>query len=394
MLTHDEQTLTVESRTVEEALASISERLGPDVEIVGAQKVVRGGVGGFFARELVQISARPAGASEPQGADTPAEFADVLRRRLDPETASVEIELPADGDDVRVVLRNGAAAGEEEANVVAAMLAGPPPPAALPTEPPPAAMPEPPPTALLVAPPPPAALPSEPPPPAMLVEPPPPAAMPTEPPPAVMPPAAPAASVPQAPALAVAGRVPTGPTDRTGPGWTLEALLAMRLPAAIIRACAGLDPEADLEWVSAIAAACAPLCQPLAADPAVVAGPGAHHLAGPLRLPAVRAGEPVPADGSFCATVHDSDDDRAWLQSVLGSRRLHVVLGEQDWEGLLVEPPMAVSWTGDRALPGALYLAAALGVPLGFGATGGFPVEVALVDPVDVGLAIRRLVRG
>lgn len=50
-------------------------------------------------------------------------------------------------------------------------------------------------------------------------------------------------------------------------------------------------------------------------------------------------------------------------------------------------------WTGNRALPGALYLAAALGVPLGYGAADGFPVGVARVNAVDLALAIRRLAR-
>src|SRR5882762_7074051 len=50
--------LLVESPTAEEALERLSLLLGPDVEIVAAGKVARGGVGGFFAREMVQLSAR------------------------------------------------------------------------------------------------------------------------------------------------------------------------------------------------------------------------------------------------------------------------------------------------------------------------------------------------
>src|SRR3989442_9015020 len=50
--------LLVESPTAEEALERLSSLLGPDVEIVAAGKVARGGVGGFFAREMVQLSAR------------------------------------------------------------------------------------------------------------------------------------------------------------------------------------------------------------------------------------------------------------------------------------------------------------------------------------------------
>ena len=54
----DGDLLLVESPTAEEALQRLSSLLGPDVEIVAAGKVTRGGIGGFFAREMVQLSAR------------------------------------------------------------------------------------------------------------------------------------------------------------------------------------------------------------------------------------------------------------------------------------------------------------------------------------------------
>src|SRR5438094_691752 len=65
----DGDLLLVESPTAEEALERLSSLLGPDVEIVAAGKVTRGGIGGFFAREMVQLSARcpspPAAAAPP-----------------------------------------------------------------------------------------------------------------------------------------------------------------------------------------------------------------------------------------------------------------------------------------------------------------------------------------
>src|SRR5258708_39689790 len=57
--------LLVESPTAEEALERLSLLLGPDVEIVAAGKVTRGGIGGFFAREMVQLSARSQGCPAP-----------------------------------------------------------------------------------------------------------------------------------------------------------------------------------------------------------------------------------------------------------------------------------------------------------------------------------------
>src|SRR3989442_5456718 len=54
----DGDLLLVGRPTAEEALQRLSSLLGPDVEIVAAGKVTRGGIGGFFAREMVQLSAR------------------------------------------------------------------------------------------------------------------------------------------------------------------------------------------------------------------------------------------------------------------------------------------------------------------------------------------------
>src|SRR6266513_1020655 len=64
--------LLVESPTAEEALDRLSSLLGPDVEIVAAGKVARGGVGGFFAREMVQLSARSPSRPAPAPPVAPA----------------------------------------------------------------------------------------------------------------------------------------------------------------------------------------------------------------------------------------------------------------------------------------------------------------------------------
>src|SRR3989442_13221089 len=54
----DGDLLLVESPTAEEALERLSSLLGPDVEIVAAGKVTRGGIGGFFPPGVVPLSAR------------------------------------------------------------------------------------------------------------------------------------------------------------------------------------------------------------------------------------------------------------------------------------------------------------------------------------------------
>lgn len=52
----DATTVLVEGRTAEEALEKVHRDLGDDARILQAEKVRRGGVGGFFAREMVQLT--------------------------------------------------------------------------------------------------------------------------------------------------------------------------------------------------------------------------------------------------------------------------------------------------------------------------------------------------
>src|SRR4030081_3846478 len=94
--------LLVESPTAEEALDRLSSLLGPDVEIVAAGKVARGGVGGFFAREMVQLSARapsrpappaPAAPAAP-AAEIPAPLRTLLSERMAEPAAPAWLSPP------------------------------------------------------------------------------------------------------------------------------------------------------------------------------------------------------------------------------------------------------------------------------------------------------------
>jgi hypothetical protein len=49
---------TFEAATAEEALSLVAEELGTDAEILAIERVTKGGIAGFFAKELVQIRAR------------------------------------------------------------------------------------------------------------------------------------------------------------------------------------------------------------------------------------------------------------------------------------------------------------------------------------------------
>src|SRR5207249_2614368 len=63
--------VTVEAATAEQALEEVTGLLGADAEILRADKVQRGGIGGFFAKEVVQLTARKR-SGEPAGPAGPA----------------------------------------------------------------------------------------------------------------------------------------------------------------------------------------------------------------------------------------------------------------------------------------------------------------------------------
>lgn len=56
---HVGERVLVEARTASEALDVVNEELGTSARIVAVDTVVRGGIAGFFARELVQVVAEP-----------------------------------------------------------------------------------------------------------------------------------------------------------------------------------------------------------------------------------------------------------------------------------------------------------------------------------------------
>ena len=67
------ETKTYRGRGLDELLAQIREELGPDAVIVARREDAEGGVGGFFARRMIELDARPAGARVDVVADEVAE---------------------------------------------------------------------------------------------------------------------------------------------------------------------------------------------------------------------------------------------------------------------------------------------------------------------------------
>ncbi len=81
--------ITIEADSVEDALAEVAARLGPRARIVRADRVRRGGIAGFFAREVVEVVAtaeEPTATSPPPGDDpapeTPTRGVDRALRQM------------------------------------------------------------------------------------------------------------------------------------------------------------------------------------------------------------------------------------------------------------------------------------------------------------------------
>lgn len=412
--------VTVEAETVEDALTEISTQLGEDAEIMRAQKVHRGGVGGFFAKEMVQLTARKrrdsvplrpkpenpgiAGVLERMAEDADAEdgdFRTVLRRELasqpgDSESAgfltAVGWEASDSDDEIaddssetepreQVVPEFGS---EEAADFPEPVAVGP---------------------VLQVAP----TFPEVDPVevanvlqtiPVFAAEDPPvvPVAIPEE--PEYQEAAELAESVsPEEAENVSTEEVVTDSSDAVDapPGmgpvdWGTTALLRLGMPGPVVAAVADLDPSDDLAWIDVIAETVAPHCGSLPAEDVIVVGPHAERLAEPLGLPLVHAGDMAPYAGSFCAMVEDTSRDREWLEYVQGGRGIHLVIGDEPWQDLLVDEPVAVSWVGESAVSDALYLAFTLGATLGYGTVDGFVSTMVRAQPTDVALAVRRIV--
>jgi hypothetical protein len=398
--------VTVEAETVEEALVEVSAQLGTDAEIMRAQKVHRGGVGGFFAKEMVQLTARKrrvGGVPLRREQSRRGGIADVLERLAQ--------DADAEDGDFRTVLQRELAAQPDEPEATAEDFidavgwadpsdgAGAEEPARpVPVAPVDDDAPQPVPVGPVLKP----AVPVSGPETEKLI-----AAV-AEDAAAEVSHTAPAIPIeftePELEALPhalpepVDGPVAEQPEPFDAPegmgevNWSTTALLRIGMPGPVVAAVSALEDDSDLGWVSAIADAVAPHCGLLATDDVIVVGPHAERLAEPLGLPLVHAGDMAPYDGSFCAMIEDTAQDRAWLEFVQGGRGIHLVIGDEPWQDLLVDEPVAVSWVGERAVADALYLAFTLGATLGFGTVDGFVSSLVRVRPTDVALAIRRVV--
>jgi hypothetical protein len=429
-------TLIIEAATAEAALAEVHTRLGADAEIVAADRALRGGIGGFFAREVVQLRARPAGMAAPSGSVRPPDLTDLTALRVADAAAGPGGGAAEDA--------GAAESAGPTARLAALRPAAPPQPAgSQPAEPQPAEgqtaldalladlvaragseersfadvlrgkMPElggdgqggaagedvtaPPaisgatrvvsgdPRAVTAAAP---VIPA-----ATAAATVAPTAAATVAPASSAPTALPVPTEPPIPPAEVGAPagLPTPDAEAEIVDWSLGNLQRLGLPAGLLEGLRGLDPRDDTGWLAGLARAIGTLTRPLPAGPAAYVGPRAAKLAGALGVPVVKVGAEPAGGRPFAAAVRGSDTARSWLAWSRGRRWVHLVVGGEGWRPLLFDEPLAVSWVGEEDLCEAVRLAAELGLVLGYGMGSGRGAQARRATALEVALAIRDL---
>lgn len=443
----DAGTITIEADSVEEAMQRLATEVGETAEILDARKVHRGGIGGFFAKERVQLTARSgedsventAERSESPGTEAAGlagvldrmtrdaeaqetQFATMLRRELGADSRDLGLDtfLEAVGWDDRTSAAEAEKAHLAVDEITTAMIQPAPVNAEAEAEvaveaalEPVAGEDE---AAAAVVP----QVESPTPPPIVVqrvslapeVTP----RTPTEELPATFTPLEPRTGIvanypgpslmthsavadSATTALAVSETPDWRRTDsgiaRQGMGpisWSTMDLVRHGIPTELVAAVADIDVNDDIAWIMGLAAAVAPYCGPLPELDTVVVGPNAEDIAEALNVTLVEPGQTAPYEGSFASVITSQPEDRDWLEFVRGNRRLHYAIGsDQSWRRLLLDVPAVVSWVGEATLVDALYLAVAFDCTLGYGVLPGSGGTLTRTYPVDIALAIRSM---
>lgn len=355
--------LTVEAPTAEQAIEQVHERLGPDAEIVAADRVLRGGLWGFFPKQVVQLTARPVieapEAKEPQPVApvTPPGGGDIssVLARLSAEQDSAEEGL---GEALRrhlgVTIDGEAVAGDAVApsfadsrpriDAAVSSTSGWSPPAVAPDAP---------------------------------------RVSPT----AATRDASPAESSP----ISMDDIEWEGPD---GAAWSGRGLLMLGLPRGLVDAVLAQSPTDDAAWTYAVARVLAPLCRPMPAGEAVLIGPRAQSLARALGVPSVKLSDAPTGTATFAVACIDSPRARTWLAEHRRHRWTHLVISGLDWRGLLFEAPLAVSWVGDDTLGEAIRVAHDLGMVLGSGLRDETSEDLVPPAPIELAMLLRDMLGG
>jgi hypothetical protein len=213
----------VEAATTEQALAEISQQLGPDARIVDARRVRRGGLGGFFAKESVQLHVAPvdtaaaASASATSAVHRPSAVTDRAGSPVDRIIA--DLDAVPDDVDFAAYLRDQLTPAPTDTDPVADDAH---------------------PVDEVVA-------------------------------------TTPASSTVGVIAPWQPPAVEPASSSNTA-GWSRDALIRLGLPGGFVRTLEPTGPDHDLAWTTALTEALRPTCRPLPAGPAARGGPRAAEL--------------------------------------------------------------------------------------------------------------------
>jgi hypothetical protein len=174
------------------------------------------------------------------------------------------------------------------------------------------------------------------------------------------------ASVPPAPVHTPAA--PVAPVHRTGAagGWSAEALRSLGLPDRIVDAALAKNPTTEGQWIVALMSILRDYCGKQSVISTVMVGPTSADLAKQLKLVTV---EPEELSESV-SSVALADATASVLAAGLNGRQVHLVVGGE-WQHFVSVPVHIVSAASSRDLMGAVRVAAAWGATLGWHRAGG-----------------------
>jgi hypothetical protein len=178
-------------------------------------------------------------------------------------------------------------------------------------------------------------------------------------------------------------------TSEPGPAWSVATLVKLGMPADLVRGLEVAAPADDVAWTAALAGALRPVCRPLPNGKSLLVGPRARSIANGLGIATTTVGQPIRSRAAaVAAPVGRGAAGRAWLERARRGRWLHLVVGGSGWRELLHLDPLAVSWASTEDVPEAIRLATDLGLVLG---AGPLDRQVRRARPLDVALAVRSL---
>jgi hypothetical protein len=343
-------TTVIEADTAEEALSLVQERLGTSARIIEARRVRRGGIGGFFAREVVQMHAAPGDEPDAPGRVPSAEADRDSGAEQLPEPVSESVPDRPSEDTAPIDRLLARAEGTSDVVDFATFLREQ------------LGRDEPAPSQAVVQ-------------------------------PVTWPTVVAEERDDEVATPGSKGREESSGTcpadEEDGPMWSVRTLIRLGLPSGLVRTMEIDEDADDLAWTTALAAALRPLCRPLPTGRSLLVGPCARGLARQLGTPVARIGEPLRRTGDVAAALAGGAAGLDWLHRARRGRWLHLVAGGKGWRPLLHEDPLAISWATAEDLPEVIRLASELGLVLGHG-----PLHdgIGRARPLEVALAVRALV--